>query len=1226
MALSIEQFLNQAISSELLTKEEVSSVISETPVDRRPKNGQELARELVKLKKLTRYQAEQIYVGKGKTLVLGNYVILDKLGQGGMGVVLKAEHKRLKRLVALKVMSAGLVKTPDALRRFHREVEAAARLRHPNVVATDDADEAKGTHFLVMEYVEGSDLSAFVKKNGPLSVNQAVHCILQAARGLEFAHAQGVVHRDIKPANLLLDSKGNVKILDMGLARVEGDSGSQGELTSTGAVMGTVDYMAPEQALSTKHADARSDIYSLGISLWYLLTGRCAYEGDTLMSKLLAHREAPIPSLCELDNDIPAAVDMVFRKMVAKQAKERYQTMTEVIRDLERFQSGASSSSSVVMPNNPEDSSLQSFLSNLGSPPSTAAAARTITAPAVQVKVNTAADVTMLNGNIGVETDPQTLTPIRARERQAKASRHPAATQVTAPPWYRDLRVLIGGGAAALLALFAVIILIQTPYGTLRVEILDPEVAMKVQGTELTFQSSDMEPVSLVAGDKKLIITRGDLSFETPSFSLKKGMETRVRVELIGEKIVVRDGETVIAEQPLRRSLVTASTTDTAPQGRANPMESDLSRQSTATTAGLQHTALEFNGLADVLVEIPSLRLRCGGPVTLEGYFTPAVDRITDVNQVLGFPFNAIWIQPESQCWQLVWQHGDGNLTVCPGIPFVKGRRTHIAGVVEDGEARLFVDGRKLATQPLMFDGEASKRELIGPSLGSNFPGLIDNVRISQVARYQDDFVPTDRLTSDAQTLACFEFMEGSGSELRDSSGNNHHGRIVGATWRPGLSNAETMDTRHTLEFDGQASRVELPMFPLEATGPVTIEAWFTAQPGDKPNANDVDARTDAIWSLQNPQSKAVANFILDRANDGWWFGAGVERLVRTVYYSFTRVDQRADLYGTRHHAAFVWDGDEVRLYVDGQPLRSGGTVVDADKTPLDPSIRFTEVEKFFLGAAVSRDGRSLTRFFHGGLDEFRISKSVRYATTFTPEPVFQNDPDTVALYHFDEGQGDVLTDSSGNNHHGKIIGAKWVKGDMSQADNVSAGWIDLFNGKDLTGWKVMGSGRWTAFDGVLTGATTTETGTGWLMSESEFTDFELNLEYKLDPGSNSGIFLRAWPEGDLSGSQFQEIQLLDDEAPAFASIPPDRRNGSLFGRIAPSKPSKAPANEWNRLKVRLTGQELQVTMNDVETIRQTQYSQRSSGRIGLQLYPNKVEFRNLRILPLGSIINGSRP
>ena len=560
MALTTEQFREQLIASGLLPPDDVASILSSLPSDKLPKDGEQLARELVRQKKLTKYQAEQIYSGKGKTLVLGNYVVLDKLGQGGMGVVLKAEHKRLKRLVALKVMSANIVKTPDALKRFHREVEAAAKLRHNNVVATDDADEAKGTHFLVMEYVEGSDLSVLVKKKGPLSVSQAVQCIVQAARGLEFAHSQGVVHRDIKPANLLLDSKGTVKILDMGLARIEGDTGSQGELTSTGAVMGTVDYMAPEQALSTKHADARSDIYSLGISLWYLLTGKCAYDGDTLMSKLLAHRDAPIPSLCRADPDIPASVDSVFRKMVAKQSNDRYQSMTEVIRDLEGCQSGSSPRISGAAPSSHGDPSLQSFLSNLGASSSNVPT-QLVTAPAAGVKVNAASEATMINGDIGVNTDPETITSVRAEERQKKRSRRLEATQAIAPPLHRNPRVLLGGAAAAIVLLIAVIILIQTPHGTLRVEILDPEVEVTIKGTELTLSGTDIEPISLKTGEKNLVITRGDLSFETDSFTLRKGMETRVKVELLGDKLIVNGDGKVIAEQRIQRRGITASTT-----------------------------------------------------------------------------------------------------------------------------------------------------------------------------------------------------------------------------------------------------------------------------------------------------------------------------------------------------------------------------------------------------------------------------------------------------------------------------------------------------------------------------------------------------------------------------------------------------------------------------------------------------------------------------------------
>ncbi len=456
MALSTDQFRDHLTASGLLTAEDVSALLASLPEDKLPKDGEQLARELVKQKKLTKYQAEQIYAGKGKGLVLGNYTILEKLGQGGMGMVLKAEHKRLKRLVAIKVMSPAAVKTPDALKRFHREVEAAAKLRHPNVVATDDADEAKGTHFLVMEYVEGSDLSALVKRKGPLPVAQAVQCIVQAARGLEFAHQQGVVHRDIKPANLLMDAKGTVKILDMGLARIEGATSGQAELTSTGAVMGTVDYMAPEQAMSTKSADARSDVYSLGISLWYLLAGKCAYDGDTLMAKLLAHRDSPIPSLCAIRSDVPASVDAVFQKMVAKQAKDRYQTMTEVINDLEACQSGTSSASasSVSATSVLPESNTLSFRSSpdAASQPITATYQAEPTVTYAQPDV--AAEATLLTGNMSEATDPHSLASVSTPggRKKRRSSKSDASSS-----WWQDRRIQIGGGVATVLLLVAIV-------------------------------------------------------------------------------------------------------------------------------------------------------------------------------------------------------------------------------------------------------------------------------------------------------------------------------------------------------------------------------------------------------------------------------------------------------------------------------------------------------------------------------------------------------------------------------------------------------------------------------------------------------------------------------------------------------------------------------------------------------------------------------------------------
>jgi hypothetical protein len=344
--VSVVQFLRCLEDSRLLSEPEVRKIqISQrgsTAADARA-----LAQELVQEKKLTRYQASVLCQGKSKGLVLGNYVILDKLGAGGMGMVFKARHCRMDRVVALKVLPPAVSQSEYALRRFRREAEAAAKLHHPNIVAAHDADQAGGVHFLVMEYVEGTDLSRLVKSRGPLPVGQAISCVLQAARGLAHAHAAGIVHRDIKPGNLLLDTKGNVKVLDMGLARIDSADNSPGgdsatdELTKSGSILGTTDYMSPEQALNTKRADQRADIYSLGATLYYLLAGRPMYRGETAMEKLLAHREQEIPWLRSVRGDVPAGLDAVYRRMVEKSADDRYQSMAEVIADLERCLAGA---------------------------------------------------------------------------------------------------------------------------------------------------------------------------------------------------------------------------------------------------------------------------------------------------------------------------------------------------------------------------------------------------------------------------------------------------------------------------------------------------------------------------------------------------------------------------------------------------------------------------------------------------------------------------------------------------------------------------------------------------------------------------------------------------------------------------------------------------------------------------------------------------------------------
>lgn len=386
MPLTIERFTERLTSSGVMADDELREWLDRLPAAKRPSDGEQLARELVKRKRLTAYQALEIYMGKGQSLVLGNYVVLDKIGEGGMGVVLKAEHRRMRRVVALKVMSSVALGTRGAMQRFEREVQAVAKLEHPNIVTAYDADQAGDTNFLVMQFVDGEDLSAIIKKSGPLPIDRAVDCVLQTAQGLEFAHQNGVIHRDIKPHNLLLNKEGIVKILDMGLARIEDPLGLSREstLTSTGAVLGTIDYMSPEQAEDTKLADARSDIYSLGCTLFYLLTGRAPYPGDTAMKRLLGHREAAIPSLqeavraanregrgqvwnSEADRSRLAALDSVFRKMVAKHPADRYASMTQVVADLQRcLTAPVTKIAPVLVPS--EEAKLNDFLAMISDP------------------------------------------------------------------------------------------------------------------------------------------------------------------------------------------------------------------------------------------------------------------------------------------------------------------------------------------------------------------------------------------------------------------------------------------------------------------------------------------------------------------------------------------------------------------------------------------------------------------------------------------------------------------------------------------------------------------------------------------------------------------------------------------------------------------------------------------------------------------------------------------
>ena len=335
-AITSKQFGERLRRSRLVSRDEIQNAWDSLDKDHRSPLG--LARSLVSQRKVTESQLRILIEDDSTPLVLGDYVIVDRVGEGGMGRVYRALHRKMQREVALKVISPQLVKNETSIRRFNREVQAAARLSHPNIVTAYDAGEESGSRYLVMEYVVGSDLASLVRRTGPLSIDDSLNYTRQAAVGLAYAHERGIVHRDVKPTNLLLDENGNVKILDMGLARLDQERNESGtkSLTETGVLMGTINYMSPEQAVDSKTADARSDIYSLGCTWFYLLFARPVFEADTSVKQILAHRDAEIPRLSELLGEPEAQdVDAVFQRMLAKSPSDRYQTIAELLDDLE---------------------------------------------------------------------------------------------------------------------------------------------------------------------------------------------------------------------------------------------------------------------------------------------------------------------------------------------------------------------------------------------------------------------------------------------------------------------------------------------------------------------------------------------------------------------------------------------------------------------------------------------------------------------------------------------------------------------------------------------------------------------------------------------------------------------------------------------------------------------------------------------------------------------------
>lgn len=371
---SVATFLTILQRTQVLTPQEVQEVTRE--LGPHYADPHDLAAYLIEIEWLTEYQVQLLFNERWEELTIGPYLILDRLGEGGVSEVFKAWDTVKGRTVALKVLHQHLTDRTAAVGEFQRELQAVTRLSHPNIIQTFDAHQVGALHYFAMEYIQGMDLDRLVRRSGPLPIEQACDYVRQVAQGLQHAHQLGLVHRDIKPANLFLvnppspstplpraergdkrtplpfGEKGRncdsiVKILDWGLARVRPDAGGSADATGLdvntekGLLIGTADYIAPEQARDPCLVDIRADIYSLGCTLYFLLAGRPPFPGASLMQKLLQHQEAERPQVREARPDVPEELAVVVQRMMARRPEERYAIPLLAAAALRHFASGA---------------------------------------------------------------------------------------------------------------------------------------------------------------------------------------------------------------------------------------------------------------------------------------------------------------------------------------------------------------------------------------------------------------------------------------------------------------------------------------------------------------------------------------------------------------------------------------------------------------------------------------------------------------------------------------------------------------------------------------------------------------------------------------------------------------------------------------------------------------------------------------------------------------------
>jgi serine/threonine protein kinase len=848
--------------------------------------------------------------------MLRDYRLLKPLGSGGMGAVYQALHTKLNRVVAIKLLPPDKL-TATAVARFEREMQIIGQLEHPMIVRATDAGVDDGIPFLVMELIEGIDLERLVRDRGPLSVSAACVIVQQAALGLQHAFERNVIHRDLKPSNLMLGRAPHggwqVKILDLGLALFEKPLFSAEELTSDGQLMGTVDFMAPEQGENTHAVDIRADIYSLGATLFKLLTGRPPLaDGSrtTTLKKLAALASIDPPDVRTWRPDVPAELALLIQRMLSKAPEHRPARPVELADLLEPFATGTD-------------------LSAVGQ------------------------DASGL---------PQ-LGFVRLQTPVSSASKSGPSKSTR-----RWLGIAIGAASTAAVLLAVLVFQFRTKEGVIVVQLETPTPIERIQVDDQQAEWSHSDDQRTY----RLKVAPGAVS--TVIMTTRDGTEWRVSVPPGGLTVVSGKSYTLTASSPaLPLAKEPAVSVDRAvaawvhllggtvelsglPQGlvRIGPRDS-------LPEAEFEVEILDLTGVAVTdadLTRIQGLRRL----TLLNLNETPVGDvglsHLRDLPQLRGLYLSRTQVG-DNGVKTLASRHS--------GIEILHAIDSHVS---DDGLT-------SLVSWPMLSELHLAELNLTDAAVET----LTKLSRLKSVNLQQ---TRTTRPGVDQLRTAL------PGCLVQSDFGTFYPAPVAGAA---------------ALWFDGEGDYVDIPTLKYDGSHPLTIEV--SVRRHDPPDLAGAVISNALTW-----EGPAFASLDWGRTT-GWHFSMKTDRVIGATFN---------EPQPPPTQIAAVWDGRQLALYFDGHRVAS----LDAPGGPVAPA----DFGHFVIGAVQTRDRQHRFFGFKGIIDEVRLSKVARYTDHYQPVPRLSTDEHTLALYHFDEGDGAVLHDSSGNNQHGTIHGAVWVKKD----------------------------------------------------------------------------------------------------------------------------------------------------------------------------------------------------